>query len=307
MAFTLNKNDRELLTLIAEYRLLTVSQIAALIRRNDRSVRRRVRGFANEHLIEVFTRSFGSGRGRPEGLVSLAWRGIDVLRKDGVLRGDLADDRIKTLKAHYVDHQLLVNWFRIHLVELERVVPQLLVRFLAPTSPFLDRGPDDWPLISERVTLGGTPERSTTFVPDGVFSITDGHQGKTLLFFVEADMGTESLGSSKDNSGAIRQKIVNYQAYFRSGAYRRYEDVWSCSLKGLRLLFFTVSSARLAALCRVVQDTPPSDFVWLTDTTRVLEHGVSASIWARGGKMDTEPESILGTLACRAPISGTKS
>ena len=157
MAFTLNKNDRELLTLIAEYRLLTVSQIAALIRRNDRSVRRRLRGLANEHLIEVFTRSFGSGRGRPEGLVSLAWRGIDVLRKDGVLRGDLADDRIKTLKAHYVDHQLLVNWFRIHLVELERVVPQLLVRFLAPTSPFLDRGPDDWPLISERVTLGGTP------------------------------------------------------------------------------------------------------------------------------------------------------
>jgi len=307
MAFTLNKNDRELLILIGEYRLLTVKQIAALIRRSDGSARRRLRGLADEHMIQVSTQSFGSGRGRPECLVSLAWRGIEMLRKEGALRGDLIDDRVKAVTARYMAHQLLVNWFRIHLVEIERVLPQLLVRFLAPTSPFLERGLHDQPLISEQVILGGAPDRFATFVPDGVFSITDKARDKTLLFFLEADMGTESLASSNEKSGAIRQKIINYQAYFRSGAYRRYEGLWSCNLKGFRLLFLTVGPGRLGLLCRTVRETPPSDFIWLTDTGRMFEHGVSAPIWARGGRADAEPQSILGTLACRAPVPESKS
>jgi hypothetical protein len=57
------------------------------------------------------------------------------------------------------------------------------------------------------------------------------------------------------------------------------------------------------ALCRLVQEMPPSDFIWLTDQQRMFTHGLSAKIWARSGKQDSNRESILGNeMACRAPI-----
>lgn len=49
------------------------------------------------------------------------------------------------------------------------------------------------------------------------------------------------------------------------------------------------------SLCRVVRETPPSDFVWLTHKTRMYQDGVDAPIWAHGGRDQAELESILGT------------
>jgi len=121
-------------------------------------------------------------------------------------------------------------------------------------------------------------------------------------------MGTESLASSNDDSGSIHGKIRNYQAYFRNGKYKQYEELAGCSLNGFRLLFLANSWARLVSLCRVVRETPPSDFVWLTDHDRMFECGLSAEIWARGGLIDEPWESILGPrLTCLAAIPTNRS
>ena len=89
--------------------------------------------------------------------------------------------------------------------------------------------------------------------------------------------------------------------------YKKYEQVWNCPLNGFRLLFLTISHSRLAALCGLVQEMPPSDFIWLTEQSRMFADGASAAIWARGGKLETPHESILGSLCFRAPISDSNS
>lgn len=138
---------------------------------------------------------------------------------------------------------------------------------------------------------GGEP---CEFTPDGVFCL--GHAGlsKTLLFFLEVDMGTETLASPLRLAQDVRQKVVNYQAYFKFRRYRRYEQVWGCALRGFRVLFLVDSSTRMAGICRLVQDMPPSDFIWVADRAGLLSGGVGAPIWARGGQSGTPPESILG-------------
>ena len=307
MAFVLNKNDQEFLTNLAEHRVLTVTQIAALSRRSPQGMRRRLRTLEREQLVRTGARGFGHSRGRPENLISLAERGVEVLRDKGVLPREVPSERVVADATHGQDHQLLVNWLRVHLAEMERAIPQLAVRFLSPTSPFLPLSPDGSPIVSDRVSVAGARREPIRFTPDGVFSISDRESRKTLLFFVEVDMGTETLASPRRHQRDVRQKIVNYQAYFRSGRYKRYQNDWSCELNGFRLLFLTTSAGRLADLCRLVQAMPPSGFVWLTDERRMFEHGVSAAIWARGGRDRDNLQSILGReMAQPAPLAAQK-
>ena len=114
-------------------------------------------------------------------------------------------------------------------------------------------------------------------------------------------------GIVKRSAGDIRQKIINYQIYFRTARYKRYQRLWNCELIGFRLLFLAPSPPRLTNLCRLARDMPPSDFVWLTDQTLMFEQGLSAKIWARGGKEEGAPQSLLGNeLACSAPVPFVK-
>jgi len=308
MSLVLTTDDRELLTLLADYRVLTAGQVATLLRRSNRSARRRLAASASTGLIELSQRTFGNGAGRPEGIVSLTARGGRLLRKQGLLRADIPDEDLTAAKLRHVDHALLLNWFRIHLVHIERAVPRLVVRFFSPVPPAHERQSDGPRASVPRPGVAGSATTAVGFAPDGAFTITDKEQAKTVLFFLEVDMGTESLASPNDGSGSIHGKIRNYQAYFRSGEYKQYEELAGCPLKGFRLLFLANSWTRLVSLCRVVRDTPPSDFVWVTDQGRMFECGLSAEIWARGGLIGEPPESILGPrLKCLAPIPMNRS
>jgi len=303
MAFVLNNNDHALLASLAEYRVLTASQLAALLDRSAPGLRRRLQALEGERLSRTGTRGFGHGRGRPENLISLADTGVNLLRREALLPAEVKPEQVTADGIASTGHQLLTNWFRVHLAQMERTIPRLTVRFLSPTSPFLPESPDGSPAVSDRVVVDGTRPQPIRFTPDGVFSIADGESGKTLLFFLEVDMGTETLASPARHPRDVRQKIVNYTAYFRSGGYKRYEKLWECELNGFRLLFLTASAGRLAGLCRLVQEMSPSDFVWLADEQRMFEHGVSGEIWARGGRDQAGLQSILGREMARpAPL-----
>jgi hypothetical protein len=241
----------------------------ALHPRNDRVIRRRLLGLEEAGLVQAATRVFGRGRGRPEKLFSLAHEGVALVREDTGLGAEVPTDRLTAARLTCLEHQLLVNWFRIHLVQMSRIVPRLEVQFLSPTSPFLAPSADGRPMIFDVVPQAEALDEMVGFTPDGVFSIRDKEQDKTLLFFLEADRGTETIVSPSGAPSDIRQKVINYQTYFGTEGYKRYEGTWKCTLNGFRLLFLSCSDSRLANLCRLVRETPPSDFIWLTDQSHM--------------------------------------
>ena len=263
-----------------------------------------MRFLAMEGLIITKMQGYGRSQGRPEDLIFLTERGASFLADGGILSDSASCATGKAGNTFPLDHLLLVNWFRIHLLQIERTIPQASVCYLNPNSHALARDSGDSPSFSERIPANNRLEKTIEFIPDGVFSITHKETAKkTLLFFLEADMGTETIASIDRDDKDIRQKILNYQALFRSGNYKRYERVFDSKLNGFRLLFLVNSAARLISLCKLVREMPPSDFIWLVNQGKMFSHGLSAKIWARGGRDDNPPESILGPgLAYELPL-----
>jgi hypothetical protein len=250
----------------------------------------------------------GQSRGRSERLVSLSAEGIAVVRAAVPSLYEVPDKQISGEEIHTVDHHLLSNWFQIHLEYVTQVVPQISHTYLTPTSALAGKDMNNRSLVYERNNAeDGRPGKVTSFTPDAVFTLTDTSQGKTLLFFLEVDRGTETVASPARHPRDIRQKLLNYQHYFRTSQFKRYEAIWNTSLNGFRLLFLATTRARLNALCKVVRDMPPSGFVWLTDQEQLFAAGVGAKIWTRGGRHDTALQSILGSaIACSTRLPPLK-
>ena len=303
MPFRLRESDCKTLECLADYRILTVPQIAAISQKDKQVIRRRFCDLEKEGFIEVIKREFGRARGRPENLLGLTEQGTDVLRDKNLIGRDVPYEGIGPVSTRLIDHQLLMNWFRIHLNQVERVLPKLSIRLLSHNSPFVQRESDGRVITTDCSPIGRRTVRHVRFTPDAVISATDTVQAKTVLYFLEVDCGTETLSSPQRDMSDIRQKILNYQWYFQSLKYKRYEDIFKVPyLQGFRVLFLTKTTGRLAALCKLTQEMQPSHFVWLTEQERMFDDGVSWKIWARGGNLQVMRHSMIGSLCCRAPL-----
>lgn len=302
MRAKLNENCRLVLKVLAEYRILTANQLAILMGCHKQVARRYLRILSEADLVRTDSRGRGRSRGRPERITSLTDHGVDLLRSEGILRWEVSNHHVTMDKLRNLEHQILLNWFLVHLVYLEKKTPKLSVRFLAGNSPFLQRNSKGQSPISDYAPVASDSSETVRFTPDAVWSLEDKERGRTFLFFLEVDMGTESIVSPQYNMNDIQQKVLNYGACFDGRRYKRYEQIWGGQFNGFRLLFLTHTIGRLSALCNLVREIPNTDFVWLTEQHRLFEHGVSDNIWARGGHIDTPPESILGRLACPMPI-----
>lgn len=304
MTFKPRTSDFRTLEHLAGHRILTMAQLAVVLQKNKPAVRKRIRDLRKEGFVEVTANEFGQGFGRPESLIGLTEQGADSLKDIELIAKDEPYETIGPVNPRLIDHQLLLNWFRIHLCQIERTLPRVSIKFLAYNSPFVPREPDGRVITTDHSPVGRRTIREVKFTPDAVFATNDSTENKTLLFFLEVDCGTETLSSPQRDMKDIRQKILNYQWYFQSLRYKRYEAIFKTShLRGFRLLFLTKTTGRLAALCKLTQEMQPSRFIWLTEQERMFKDGVSANIWARGGNLHVTQQSILGRLSCRAPLS----
>ena len=290
MGFQPKPTELQTLVWLAEYRVLTGRQIEVLAGVNSRTVQRRMKSLTGAGLVNAVERPFSEGRGRPGRLYSLSQKGADFLKSEGVLEASISFDKIRWDSARSLEHQIGVNWVLIHATLLEHF-SALKVRSLSPTSPSQPDGENGIPIVHEKVTCADHTSQCIDFTPDAVIAITHPDQNKSLLFFLEADRSTESLSGGR---GSLRQKLLNYQAYFRSRGYERYGNIFERTFNGFRLLFVCDSRQRVAKLCHLVRDAIPSDFVWITAEEDILTHGLGAKIWARGGSDADAPQSILG-------------
>jgi len=298
--FELKKRDFDVLKTIAEYKILVSSQITTLLDRNKQSIRRKLALLEKCGHLSTRSQCLGHRRGRPDRLYSITKQGIDALKLQGILPKDAPYEKISAENMSNIDHQMMMNWFWMHLNCLKRILSRIEIKFLSCNSPFLPETKSGHCFITDFV-IDAAGKRM--FTPDGVFIITDTVKNKSLLFFLEADCGSETLASPERHIKDVRQKIVNYDSYFDNLGYKRYEELWNCKLNGFRLLFVTNAFSRLKNLCRLVRDMPPSDYIWLAHSQSIFKGGVSGKIWIRGGNTESSPQSIIGSLACETPLA----
>ena len=302
MVTKLNQNYRLVLETIAEYRILTVNQLAIVVRKGKQMVRRYLRELREAGLIQIRSRGIGRSHGRPENVASLTDQGVDLLRSESVFSGEVSSQQVTIESIHNFEHQIMLNWFRVNLVYIEKKMPKIVVHFLTSTSPFLQRDPKGKPIIFDYTPVADDSNETVGFTPDGVWLLTDKERDRKFLFFLEVDMGTESIISPQHNMRDIQQKLLNYGSYFDNCGYTRYEQIWDCKLTGFRLLFLTHTVTRLTVLCNLVKEISNTDFVWLTELSGLFEHGAAGNIWVRGGHLDVPRVSIFGSLSCSIPV-----
>ena len=303
MAFTLQKQDYEFVKYLAEYRILSATQLAAVFRKSEAVIRRRCRELKKEGVIKATNNKLVQDYGRPKSLFGLTERGVDLLRDKGLIGKDVLYENVGPVSNRLINHQILLNWFRIHLNEIDKVDPKPNLKFWSYSSTFVPRKEDGSLIITDYSPIGRRTVRQVRFTPDAVFLLINAAGDKSMLFFLEADCGTETLSSPQCDMSDIRQKILNYQWYFQTLKYKRYEKIFGIPfLHGFRVLFLTKTAGRLAALCKLTQEITPSDFIWLTEQERLFTDGVFAKIWARGGNLQVVQRSIIGSKHCRTPL-----
>ena len=156
MAGKITKADIGLLSCIAEYKFLTVKQLAAITQRTLQVVRRRLRLIEREHLVIMKERGFGKGPGRRENIIILTEKGMELLREKTILSSHATYITDKTSDSIFIDHDLLVNWFIIHLLQVEKDNAPFTMRCLTTSSHTLKGGNPDSPLLQERFSKDET-------------------------------------------------------------------------------------------------------------------------------------------------------
>jgi hypothetical protein len=289
----LAKHDIPLLSSVSEYRVLSIRQLAVISHRSCQVVRRRIRSLEDRGLIIKKPFGYGRNQGRPEEIVYLSLEGMKRL-SDKSTNSIPAD-----IKSHTIDHELLLNWFRIHWLHMEKAIHLLSFTHLSPKKCSLETNQ----LFRQHFPSGLGNGNANAIIPDGILAIKHNEHGKALLFFLEVDMDSEAMTGRKGNTNNIHHKILCYRDLYRNEHYKRLEAAFDSKFNGFRLLFLAITDARVAALCRFAKTTQISDFIWLTDQTRMFDHGLSANIWVRGCRYEDPRESILGAgLASESPI-----
>ena len=226
-------------------------------------------------------------------------RGFQYLKNIGKINIDIVQQIIDKTK---IEHEIQLNWFRVYLKYLQKNLSDLNTKFLSTYTLDLPLKSNGFPYISE---TSKSNNDEITFIPDGVFAIQSKKQNQSLLFFLEIDMSTEPLTSKDPAKESIEQKINNYQNFFVSNNYKRYEEIWESKFNGFRVLFFTNTKERSLAITRLLENYSHG-FFWTSDFDKMFDNGLGSKIWNRGGSK-SESVSILGpTLAFKTPLPKSK-
>ena len=294
----INAKDLDLLAAIADMRITTAAQLAARHRTSEQMVRRRCRRMGKGSLVTATPRGMGGGRGRPVDVYSTTSKGVTQLKEAGLLGDGIPPERVTgDSLVRELDHQLLLNEVGVDLRALGHEHADLSVNFVSSTCPF-HLGESGGSILAQKVAPPAGD--AITVLPDAVCSITSANAGKSLLFMVEVDKGTEPKVRSKPEQGEdLRTKILAYRALLGSGQYRRLATLMEVQTRGFRVLLLTNTQARGQSLCRMVKQMAPSDFIWVSHRAIIESRGIGQAVWYPGGKESSGPCSILGSQATR--------
>jgi len=295
----LSSKEISLLLLLAEYRELLTDQIAHINNVGRRAVQKRINKLMTEGLVDVSSHYLGLRKGRPENVISLNDFGFQYLKSKGKLDGKSDTDNLSVAKT---SHDILLNWFRIHLLKLDKDNTDFQTEFISSNSLCLPMQENGFSYIAETIKIKNI---EITFVPDGVFKISSQTQNKSLLFFLEVDMSTEPLTTKIPEKESIQQKINNYQLLFYTEKYKRYETILDSQFNGFRVLFLTNVQKRKLEITNFLKNYS-HDFIWVTDQDQLFKTGLGSKIWNRGGN-PSDSHSIIGpTLANENPLPRLK-
>lgn len=267
--------DRQIVDALSLHKLATAEQLAALLGRNVVALRRGLRRLEEARLVEA-AGQVGRSRGAPATAFGLR----NSPGQTGTSRraGSAAPS-----KAHFADHTLMTTELAASAASACRDRTGMTIHFHNPAPIRVPTQSAEDP---------AAPVTDRTLIPDATFTVTRARDAKTLLFFLEADTGSESLTSERTNNSTLADKIIGYQHAFATQAYRAAASSEDVRLRGFRVLLVTEGEQRESALGDLLRALRPTDFIWSTQMSLVAEAGFGGEIWNHVGRAGRD--ALLG-------------
>ncbi len=264
----LTGRDIAIMVSVYENRFLRRDQIERLFFGTTAKCNRRLQALYQHQFLDrlYLPVEFGSS----QAVYALDNRGAEVVaRYLGVSRNQInwtrRHNRIENL---FMEHTLGVSEVHVSLEVALRLREEQDVQLLFwKREAFLPR---------EKIVMPDNPEKKLSVIPDAFFGLQV-PQGK-CYFFVEVDMGTETLDR-------FRTKIIAYREYWKSGAFNnRY------NYHNFRVLTVTNGAKRLNNLIQVAANVGTKNMFLFTVQELASSDFLGAS-WYKPQSLD--PVSIL--------------
>lgn len=228
------------------------------------------------HLVSITRPAFGSRTA--DTVYAIAGRGADVIAETrGIDRGEVRWRKYHNLVGlPYLDHRLATNDLRIALtVGSSRLGAALAHWYYEPP-------------IREAIDDPVEPGVQLSFRPDAYLRLRF-KDGRTVHAFVEIDMATES-------NLRFAGKVRRYVAYKDSRLFRS-----RVGGRAFRVLITVPTTARLAALKRVVERYGGGRMFWLARQSDVNEQTLQQPAWHIAGT--AHRAGVLASPPIEKPLS----
>lgn len=235
--FKMTEQDKQLMSLLYEYRILTTSQIKKKVFDNPQKTEKTIWNATRRRLGKLFHHEFIV---RVEKPVLLTVGGEEIayallpkgLKEVAKLRGVGVDEldwtkTDKKVSADWLDHKVMISGVRLKIEEQANIHPFHLLRIFGERE--LDKRQKRYELEQMRMTK----------IADLYYEIQNLTKNTKAGFFVEVDLGTESIKTT------ITKKVQAYQYYAHSGMFK--EDF---GIEKFRVLFIVMSEKRRSNMAK---------------------------------------------------------
>ncbi len=240
------ERDKQVVTAVWEHRFLRRDQIERLFFTQTSACNKRLmRLFQYGYLERIFKPVVFGGC---QAIYALDKAGAELVARElGVASSTIKWKRKNRVDTLFMDHTLAVSEFYVNLVCLIRRMPDTRLVFWKRESKELQ----------DRVSDPEGKRKYLTIAPDAFFCV-ETPQGKSY-FFLEADMGTTTLGR-------FRNKIIAYRQYWKTGKFTEKHGY-----KGFRVITIAEGEKRLENLERVTREAGGRNmFIFLKQDSEVL-------------------------------------
>ncbi len=289
-SFKFTKRDSQILLTLYKHRFLTISQIQQVHFPSLQTAYRRMRilretGFVSSFTVPNIDESiFAVGK---IGLNSVAESlGVDLeeLKWTG--------SRAKPKDHYFMQHFVAINDFRIALKQACDTSAVALLGFIPDYFGEKTRKGGVRKYIRDIICDIGSEREEISHTPDGVFALEK--NGKSALFFLEIDRGTETV--SNENKGVLKS-LRFYVYYLLAGGYQRYSKDFAVeSFRGFRSLCVTSSERRLQNIRQATDileiQEKAKRFHWITTVERVQKGNIFEPIWVSIDPKDSSSYQI---------------
>ncbi len=280
-AKALDEHRISILYFLHKMQRLTPMQIKRLVypTHHKNTVYVALQHLTDRKFIAFHTYSKGRGIGSLERLYYLTQQGFKYLKNC-----QLSEFAEQTFTYHAQPITLANYEHRKHLVDfwvaLECEANNFSSHEIMLFVPEWQRYPDKKQLVIN-TTIEGEP---TTIKPDATFILRKLSNSLEALFFLEIDMETETVISTKHRD--LRKRFGNYQQAFISNDFQSIAPNFE-RFSGARVLFVTTSGQRIAKCLEALELQPHLRDSFLFSThSEVLSHGVIRARYIKKGCAD---------------------